>query len=203
MGKTEYFNDMMARLEELFYHELSDCACWKTEFIGVDFIQSKDIQGKTPSEITPGIFAGSRFRNGYNYRPGFAQQGEFSGYFKGRRVNRFHGTAFEGYGRVCFDVKKIRTSEMFVPLFDMGGDRLCVDLHFNRILAGPAFIEPNATRRFIKRAEHIGDVEVFYPKDNRRMVRIETIKFSCLRIRTGGKHQGSRDECQNTVRASH
>ena len=52
MDRTAYFNDVMARLEELFYHELSDCACWKTEFIGVDFIQSKDIQGKTPSEIT-------------------------------------------------------------------------------------------------------------------------------------------------------
>jgi hypothetical protein len=51
MDRTEYFNHMMARLEELFYHELSDCACWKTEFIGVDFIQTKDIQGTTPSEI--------------------------------------------------------------------------------------------------------------------------------------------------------
>ena len=51
MDRTEYFNDMMARLEELFYHELSDCACWKTEFIGVDFIQSRDIQGTTPAEI--------------------------------------------------------------------------------------------------------------------------------------------------------
>jgi len=38
MDRTDYFNEMMARLEELFYHELSDCACWKTEFIGVDFI---------------------------------------------------------------------------------------------------------------------------------------------------------------------
>ena len=51
MNRTDYFNHMMARLEELFYHELSDCACWKTEFIGVDFIQSKDIQGDTPVEI--------------------------------------------------------------------------------------------------------------------------------------------------------
>ena len=51
MDRTEYFNDMMARLEELFYHELSDCACWKTEFIGVDFIQSRDVQGTSPAEI--------------------------------------------------------------------------------------------------------------------------------------------------------
>lgn len=51
MDRTQYFNDMMARLEELFYHELSDCACWKTEFIGVDFLQAKDIQGDTPAEI--------------------------------------------------------------------------------------------------------------------------------------------------------
>ena len=46
-----YFNDLLARLEELFYHELSDCAGWKTEFIGVDFIQSKEIRGETTDEI--------------------------------------------------------------------------------------------------------------------------------------------------------
>jgi hypothetical protein len=51
MDKTAYFNDLMARTEELFYHELSDCAAWKTEFIGVDFIQSKAITGRTPAEI--------------------------------------------------------------------------------------------------------------------------------------------------------
>ena len=51
MDKTDYFNDLMARTEELFYHELSDCAAWKTEFIGVDFIQSKDITGDTPAQV--------------------------------------------------------------------------------------------------------------------------------------------------------
>ena len=51
MDKTAYFNALMARTEELFYHELSDCAGWKTEFIGVDFIRSKDIRGDSASEI--------------------------------------------------------------------------------------------------------------------------------------------------------
>ena len=51
MDKTAYFNDLMARTEELFYHELSDCAAWKTEFIGVDFIQSQAITGDTPGAI--------------------------------------------------------------------------------------------------------------------------------------------------------
>ena len=51
MDKIAYFNDLMARTEELFYHELSDCVAWKTEFIGVDFIQSKDITGGSPAEI--------------------------------------------------------------------------------------------------------------------------------------------------------
>jgi hypothetical protein len=51
MDRTAYFNDLMARIEELFYHEMSDCACWKTEFVGVDFIQALDIQGCTPQEI--------------------------------------------------------------------------------------------------------------------------------------------------------
>jgi len=51
MDKTAYFNDVMARTEELFYHELSDCAAWKTEFIGVDFIRAKEITGKSAAEI--------------------------------------------------------------------------------------------------------------------------------------------------------
>lgn len=51
MEKTEYFNDLMARMEALFYHELSDCASWKTEFIGVDFIQAKTITGDTPEQV--------------------------------------------------------------------------------------------------------------------------------------------------------
>lgn len=51
MEKTEYYNDMMARMEELFYHELSDCSAWKTEFIGVDFIQAKNIKGDTREDI--------------------------------------------------------------------------------------------------------------------------------------------------------
>lgn len=51
MDKMTYCNDLMARMEELFFHELSDCAGWKTEFIGVDFIQSEKIKGKTREEI--------------------------------------------------------------------------------------------------------------------------------------------------------
>ena len=54
MDKTAYFNDLMARTEELLYHELSDCAAWKTEFIGVDFIQSKNVTGDSPGEIIEG-----------------------------------------------------------------------------------------------------------------------------------------------------
>lgn len=45
MSDNAYFNDLMARMEELFFHELSDCAGWKTEFVGIDFIQSKQIDG--------------------------------------------------------------------------------------------------------------------------------------------------------------
>jgi len=51
MENIAYFNDLLARTEELFYHELSDCAAWKTEYIGIDFIQGKDIKGSTASEI--------------------------------------------------------------------------------------------------------------------------------------------------------
>ena len=51
MDRMTYLNDLLARHEELFFYELSDCAGWKTEFIGVDYIQGKNINGKTPAEI--------------------------------------------------------------------------------------------------------------------------------------------------------
>ena len=51
MNDMSYCNDMLVRLEELLFHELSGCAAWKVELVGIDFIQSKDIKGKTPDEL--------------------------------------------------------------------------------------------------------------------------------------------------------
>jgi len=51
MNKMEYCNEIMVRLEELFFHELSGCAAWKVELVGVDFIQSKEIKGNNPDEV--------------------------------------------------------------------------------------------------------------------------------------------------------
>ena len=51
MDRVGYFNDMLVRLEELLYHELSGCAAWKVELVGVDFIQSKPIRGRTEEEV--------------------------------------------------------------------------------------------------------------------------------------------------------
>lgn len=51
MDTVKYLNDVLVRLEELLYHELSGCAAWKVEFVGVDFIQSRKIEGKTLDEI--------------------------------------------------------------------------------------------------------------------------------------------------------
>ena len=51
MDRTEYFNDMIFRLEELLYHELSEMAAWKVEFVGTDFIQAKDIRGDTEEDV--------------------------------------------------------------------------------------------------------------------------------------------------------
>ena len=45
------FNQMLYRMEEVFWHELSDCAPWKTEYVGIDFIQAQDIKGKNEDEI--------------------------------------------------------------------------------------------------------------------------------------------------------
>jgi len=54
MDRVEYFNDMLVRLEELLFHELSGCAAWKVEMVGVDFIQSKKIGGNTVDEVVTG-----------------------------------------------------------------------------------------------------------------------------------------------------
>jgi len=51
MNKIEYCNDIMVRLEELLFHELSGCAAWKVELVGIDFIQAKEIKGSTPEEV--------------------------------------------------------------------------------------------------------------------------------------------------------
>lgn len=51
MNRMAYCNDLMARMEELFFHELSACAGWKTEFIGIDFIQSENVEGDNREDI--------------------------------------------------------------------------------------------------------------------------------------------------------
>jgi hypothetical protein len=51
MDEIKYCNDMLVRLEELLFHELSGCVAWKVELVGVDFIQEKNIKGNTPYEV--------------------------------------------------------------------------------------------------------------------------------------------------------
>ena len=47
----EYFNDLLNRLEEIFYHELSGCARPKSELVGIDFLKSKELEGNTVEEL--------------------------------------------------------------------------------------------------------------------------------------------------------
>jgi hypothetical protein len=51
MDSIRYCNEVLTRLEELLFHELSGMCCWKCEFVGVDFIRSKQIEGKTVDEV--------------------------------------------------------------------------------------------------------------------------------------------------------
>ncbi len=48
---VKYFNDLLTRLEEIFYHELSECARPKSELVGIDFLRSKKIEGNTVEEL--------------------------------------------------------------------------------------------------------------------------------------------------------
>jgi hypothetical protein len=51
MDSIKYCNEVMARLETLMYQELSGMAHWKCEFVGTDFIRSKEIKGNSVEEI--------------------------------------------------------------------------------------------------------------------------------------------------------
>ena len=51
MDRNAMLNQMLYRMEEVFWHELSDCAPWKTEYVGIDFIQSQDIKGANEDEV--------------------------------------------------------------------------------------------------------------------------------------------------------
>jgi hypothetical protein len=51
MDRNATLNQMLYRMEEVFWHELSDCAPWKTEYVGIDFIQAQDIKGTNEDEV--------------------------------------------------------------------------------------------------------------------------------------------------------
>ncbi len=48
---SSYYNDMLARFEEIMLQELSWCAPWKLDFIGTDFLASKNIKGDTLESV--------------------------------------------------------------------------------------------------------------------------------------------------------
>jgi len=51
MDRNALLNQMLYRMEEVFWHELSDCASWKTEYVGIDFIQAQGIEGTNENEV--------------------------------------------------------------------------------------------------------------------------------------------------------
>jgi hypothetical protein len=55
MDSIKYSNELLARVETLMFHELSGMVCWKVEFVGVDFIRSKKIEGKNVDEIVKSV----------------------------------------------------------------------------------------------------------------------------------------------------
>ena len=51
MVKIAAFNNCLARHEELLFQELAQASVWKPEYVGIDYIQSKDIKGETFEEV--------------------------------------------------------------------------------------------------------------------------------------------------------
>lgn len=46
-----YCNECLARHEELLFQELAQVSMWKPEYVGIDYIQSKNIKGNTAEEV--------------------------------------------------------------------------------------------------------------------------------------------------------
>ena len=46
-----YYNDCIARFEEIAYQELSNMVRSKVEYIGTDFLKTKNIQGSTVEQV--------------------------------------------------------------------------------------------------------------------------------------------------------
>jgi hypothetical protein len=55
MDSIKYCNELLARVEELMFHELSGMVCWKVEYVGVDYIRAKKIQGKNVDEVVKSV----------------------------------------------------------------------------------------------------------------------------------------------------
>lgn len=57
MEERTYFNDMLVRLEEMFFHELSGCARPKVELVGIDYFKDKSIGGRSAEEVVANCVA--------------------------------------------------------------------------------------------------------------------------------------------------
>jgi len=51
MDAMAYCNEVLARYEELVFQELAQASMWKPEYVGIDYIQSKNINGSTVEEV--------------------------------------------------------------------------------------------------------------------------------------------------------
>ncbi len=54
MNKDEiitYFNEMLSRLEAQFYHEIAGTAVKKLDLVGIDLLESKNIEGSNASDV--------------------------------------------------------------------------------------------------------------------------------------------------------
>jgi hypothetical protein len=118
---TQYFNEMLARLEELLYHELSRTAHKKVELVGVDFLRSKEVKGKSLDEIISSCI-GEIIAWGIAERMGYSVHGHGI-------VLRFE---IEGciHMRKEIKLKNLGAVPYMCPLANMIGDRIIEILNY-------------------------------------------------------------------------
>ena len=136
-----YYNEMLARLEEVVYHEVAGTACRKVDLVGTDYIQSRRIEGESAEEVIESCIKEI-------ISMGIATKIDYS----------IHGydilLRLEVHGCIHIPkevkLKEIGVTPYMCPLTNMIGDRILEILNYEAIYMADLDIDENKERCIIK-----------------------------------------------------
>lgn len=132
---STYYNDILARFEEVLLQELSWCAPWKLDFVGTDFLASKQIKGDTVEEVVDA--STKEIKNG-----GIVQDIEYKVGGKGILLK----LEVDGCVHIPMEarVKKDNIKPFFCPIANMVMDQVVNKLHYVATYLAEMDINENA-----------------------------------------------------------